>query len=30
MMLALQIEKNFTKDDISRCNLNEVCYGANT
>ena len=30
MMLAIQLEKNFSKDEILERYLNEVCYGANT
>ena len=30
MMLAIQLEKNFSKDEILQRYLNEVCYGANT
>ncbi len=30
MMLAIQMEKNFSKDEILEMYLNQVCYGANT
>jgi hypothetical protein len=30
MLLAVQIEKNYSKEQILEMYLNEVCYGVNT